>query len=223
MSGQEHPTAKEQKAARQAAQAADKAALAADSALAVDDAPVRRPATPDIARAHLELLAARKGLGTELDGLTTSTKAALDIPAKVRGNPLRSAALAGGAGFLILGGPKRVLRFVGRALPSRRRDPYEGLLPTDVEKILRDTGLARDPRVREALDRDFADYLQRKGKLEPQPNARASLWRTYDSLVGPLGTVGARMLVERLFAADQASKGVPAAKRPGAAGGPPRA
>jgi hypothetical protein len=166
------------------------------------DRPVRPAATVQVAHAHQELLAARRAFAAELDGLTTSTQASLDIPAKIRKEPLKAAALAGGAGFLILGGPKKVLRRVGRALPKRRRDPYAGLLPDEVEKVLRDTGLARDPRVREALDHDFAEYLRRKGRTDAQPNARASLWRTYDVVVGPLGTVGARMLVERLMAAN---------------------
>jgi len=165
------------------------------------DAPVRPAATAAIAAAHQELLAARRGFASDLDGLTSSTKASLDIPAKIRREPLKAAALAGGAGFLILGGPKKVLKGVGRALPRRKRDLYAGLLPAEVEKVLRDTGIAADPRVREALDHDFAEYLRRKGRLDAQPNARASLWRTYDVVVGPLGTVGARMLVEKLFAA----------------------
>lgn len=170
-----------------------------------DDQPVRKAATPEITKAYQELLVARRGLATEIDGFTSSTKAALDIPAKVRREPLKAAALAGGAGFLLVGGPKKVLRAAGRALPGRQRDPYAGLLPDEVEKVLKDTGLARDPRVRQALDRDFAEYLRRKGRTDQLPNARSSLWRTYDTLVGPLGTVGARKLVERLFAADMSA------------------
>ena len=111
-----------------------------------------------------------------------------------------------------------MLKGVGRALPRRKRDPYAGLLPAEVEKVLRDTGIAADPRVREALDHDFAEYLRRKGRLDAQPNARASLWRTYDVVVGPLGTVGARMLVEKLFAANSGVQG----KGGGAAGRPDR-
>ncbi len=184
------------------------------SAAESPDAPVRTPATRDIARAHQELLAARSGLATEVDGLTESMKSAVDIPAKVRRDPLKAAALAGGTGFLLLGGPKRVLRAVGRALPGRDRDRHEGLLPDEIEQVLRDAGIAADPRVRRALDRDFAEYLRRKGRTEPLPNARASFWRTYDTVVGPLGTIGARRLVERLFAADP-----PAARPPAPAPG----
>ena len=173
------------------------------------DKPVRAAATVQVAHPHQDLIAPRRPFASEMDGLTTSTKASLDIPAKIRRGPLKAAALAGGAGFLILGGPKKVLKGVGRALPRRKRDPYTGLLPDEVEKVLRDTGIASDPRVREALSHDFAEYLRRKGRTDHQPNARASLWRTYDVVVGPLGTVGARMLLERLMAADSGMKGRP--------------
>lgn len=178
--------------------------------------PVRKPATAAIAKAHQDLLLARKGVAHETDGLTDSIREAVDIPAKVKRDPLKAAALAGGAGFLLLGGPKKVLRGIGRALPRRERDPYAGLLPDEIEKVLKDTGLARDPRVRQALDRDFAEYLRRKGKAQPLPNARASLWRTYDTVVGPLGTIGAKKLVEQLFASDtwrDAKPGTPPERR----------
>jgi hypothetical protein len=128
----------------------------------------------------------------------------MDIPAKVRKNPVKSAALAGGAGFLLLGGPRRVASAVISRVAPKRRRPYEGLLPRDIERILRDTGVADVPGVRDALERDFAEYLKRKGKAEQErPNPADSLWRTYDAVVGPLGTVAARTLVERLFAADR--------------------
>lgn len=170
------------------------------------DRPPRVPATPEIARAQAELLASRAALARELDGLTDATQSALDIPAKIRKDPIRTAALAGGAGFLLLGGPRRVLRSVGRRILPARRDPYAGLLPEEIERILRDSGAAAHPGVREAIATDFAQYLRAKGKVTATSGARASLWRTYDVLVGPLGTVGARMLVERLFAA-QADRG----------------
>lgn len=184
------------------------------------DRPVRPAPSPEVALARQELLAARAGLAMELDTLNAATKASLDIPAKVRRDPVKAAALAGGAGFLLLGGPKRVLRRVGRVLPGRKPDRYAGLLPDEVEKVLRRTGVAKDPRVREALERDFAEYLRRKGRTDVQPNAKTSLWRTYDTLVGPLGTVGARMLVERLLAADGTwnRRGGSDAERPAAPG-----
>jgi len=162
-----------------------------------------RKLTPEVAQARKQVLAARGVLEEDLDGLSEATRSALDIPAKVRRNPVKSVALAGGAGFLLLGGPRRVVRAaVSRVFPTRR-DPYDGLLPDEVERILKRSGAYDEPGVREALEADFADYLRRKGREAPPPNATTSLWRTYDALLGPLGTVGARLLVERLFAADK--------------------
>ncbi len=167
--------------------------------------PRTKPLDPSIIEARKQVRAAQAAFQDDMDALSDAARSAVDIPAKVRKNPVKSAALAGGAGFLLLGGPKRVLgAVVSRVVPKRTRDPYDGLLPDEIERVLRDTGAAELPGVREALERDFADYLKRKGKAEDRrPKAADSLWRTYDAVVGPMGTVAARLLVERLFAADR--------------------
>ncbi len=166
--------------------------------------PRKKPLDPTIVEARKQVRAAQASFQNDMDTLSDATRSAMDIPAKVRKNPVKSAALAGGAGFLLLGGPRRVAgAVISRVAPKRKR-PYEGLLPRDIDRILRDTGVSDVPGVREALERDFAEYLKRKGKAEQErPNAADSLWRTYDAVVGPLGTVAARTLVERLFAADR--------------------
>ncbi len=162
-----------------------------------------RPTTPEIEAALAEIAAARGGLVTSLDELTSATQSALDVPAKIRRNPVKAAALAGGAGFLLLGGPRRVIRFAASRVLPARPDPYSGLLPDEIEQVLKDAGLAQDSEVRRALDEDFADYLRTKGRAEPTPTAARSLWRTFDRVAGPLGTVGARILVERIMEADR--------------------
>jgi hypothetical protein len=162
-----------------------------------------REPTPEVAAALADLQAARDGVQASLDELTNATQSALDVPSKIRNNPVKAAALVGGAGFLLAGGPRRVLRFaVGRVRPAKP-DPYAGLLPPEIEHVLKDAGLARDPEVRRALDQDFADYLKSKGRYGPEPTASTSLWRTFDRLAGPLGTAGARILVERIMEADR--------------------
>lgn len=163
----------------------------------------KRKLTPEVARARKQVIVARASLEEDLDGLSVAARSALDIPAKVRRNPVKSVALAGGAGFLLLGGPRRIIRSATSRIFPTRRDPYDGLLPDEVERILKRSGASAEPGVREALERDFAEYLRRKGRQPVPPSATSSLWRTYDALVGPLGTVGARLLVERLFAADR--------------------
>ncbi|HSM33239.1 MAG TPA: hypothetical protein VK987_04040 [Anaerolineae bacterium] len=160
--------------------------------------------TPEVAEAMAALDAARSGVADALDDLTRATQSALDVPAKIRRNPVKTAALVGGTGFLLAGGPRRVVRAVGRRiLPQPRPDPYAGILPDEIEKVLKDSGVAKDPEVRRALNRDFADYLKQKGKYRPEPSAAASFWRTFDKVAGPLGTAGARTLVQRLMEAEQ--------------------
>jgi len=159
--------------------------------------------TPEVAAAMSELEAARTQMAESLDHLSDATQSALDVPAKIKRNPVKTAALVGGSGFLLVGGPKRVARFVGRRIFPQRPDPYAGILPPEIEKVLKDSGVAKDPQVRRALNKDFAEYLKRKGKYEPEPTAQRSFWRTFDRVAGPLGTAGARVMVQRLMEAEQ--------------------
>ena len=86
--------------------------------------------TPEVLDAMAEVEAARAGLAGSLDDLTSATQSALDVPAKIRRNPVKTAALVGGTGFLVVGGPRRVVRFVARrVLPQPRPDPNAGILP----------------------------------------------------------------------------------------------
>ncbi len=159
--------------------------------------------TPEVAEAMAELEAARTQVSESLDHLADATHSALDIPAKVKRNPVKTAALVGGTGFLLVGGPRRVARFVGRRVFPQRPDPNAGILPPEIEKILKDSGVAKDPQVRRALNKDFAEYLKGKGKYQPEPSAQRSFWRTFDRVVGPLCTAGARVMVQRLMEAEQ--------------------
>jgi hypothetical protein len=153
--------------------------------------------------AEQQVIAARAALGGELDELNAAARSAVDIPAKIRHNPVQTAALAGGTGFLLLGGPKRVLRAVMNRVRPQRRDRLRGLLPREVEQAVKHAAGPRAPEVQAALEEDFADYLKKKSKQEPPPNAAQSLWKTYDSLIGPLAGQGAKQLAARLFAAEK--------------------
>ena len=159
--------------------------------------------TPEVVAAMAELEAARAELGESLDYLSDASRSALDVPAKIKRNPVRTAALVGGTGFLLAGGPRRVARYVGRRVLPRRPDPHAGILPPEIEKVLKDSGVAKDPEIRRALDKDFAEYLKSKGKYRTERSAQASFWRTFDKVAGPLGTAGARVMVQRLMEAEQ--------------------
>lgn len=169
-----------------------------------DEEEASRPQpTPAVRDALKELGASRANVAKSLDDLTSATQSALDVPAKIRRNPGKTVALAGGAGFLMLGGPWRVARFLAHQVRPAARDPHAGLLPDEIERVLRDSGVADDPEVRRALDEDFAEYLAKKGRQGPEPGAATSFWRTFDKVAGPLGTVGARIMVQRLMEAER--------------------
>jgi ElaB/YqjD/DUF883 family membrane-anchored ribosome-binding protein len=112
------------------------------------------------------VLAARAALGAELDALEASARAAVDIPAKIRRSPAKAAAVAGGAGFLVLGGPRRLYRRARRRLFGPTADLPKSMLPKEVEKTLRQLGDDGD-KVRGAIERDFADYAKQSVKENP--------------------------------------------------------
>lgn len=150
------------------------------------------------AEARQELEDARRGVATELVQLGASTRAALDIPAKVRRNPVKTAGAAGGAAFLLLGGPRRVARAVEQRFFPRRAARIPSLLPKDVERTIARLPQEEQERVRAHLERDFATYLKKEHAKEPV-HARQSAWRTYDLLLGTVGARAARELVKKLF------------------------
>lgn len=148
-------------------------------------------------QARQEVIDARRALAAEADDLGVATRAALDIPAKVRQNPLRTAGLATGAVFLAVGGPKRVLKAVERRVAPSRADRVKSVLPKEVDRVVSRLGEDAD-KVRGQLESDFVSYLKRE---HPQaaPSGRSSFWRTYDTFVGALGAIAARELAKKLF------------------------
>lgn len=166
--------------------------------MADETSKARRPVAPKVAAARTGVAAAREGLATELDNLNTSVRAAVDIPAKIKRNPVPTLGAAGGAAFLLLGGPRRVAQSVEKALFPKRYSRPPKVLPRDVEKALDRLPEEQRDQVRAHLERDFAAYLRDQHAKDP-PNARVSAWKTYDLLLGTVGARAARELVKRLF------------------------
>jgi hypothetical protein len=157
------------------------------------------------AEARREVVNARRKVEGELDQLASSTRAALDIPAKIKRHPVETVGVAGGAAFLLLGGPRRVAKAAERRfLPERANRPPK-LLPKDVDRALRNLPPGERERVEGHLEKDFAAYLRKEHTQEPA-NARQSVWKTYDMLVGIIGAAAARELVKKLFAIPQETK-----------------
>ena len=109
------------------------------------------------------VLAARAALGEELETLEASARAAVDVPAKIRRSPAKAAAIAGGAGFLVLGGPRRLFRRAKRVVRGAPEPLPTSMLPDQIERSLRELG-DDGAAVRGALERDFAAYAKQASR-----------------------------------------------------------
>jgi hypothetical protein len=143
------------------------------------------------------VLAARGALGEELEVLEASARAAVDIPAKIKRNPGKTAAVAGGAAFLVLGGPKRVYR-AGRRAVMGEPDPLPpSMLPEEIDKALKAMG-DDGRKVRGALERDFTAYAQQRERDRSRLKTLLLL-----SVARPLIAGAAKSAAARLFSADE--------------------
>jgi hypothetical protein len=115
------------------------------------------------AAARAEVLAARAALDEELIRLQASARASVDIPAKVRANPVKAAGIAAGVGFVAVGGPRRLFRRAKTAVLGPEEPLPESMLPEEIEKALKRMG-GDGARVRGLLEREFADYLRQSEK-----------------------------------------------------------
>lgn len=151
--------------------------------------------------ARSEVLAARAGLDEELVRLEAAGRAAVDIPARIRREPAKVLGAAGGAAFLLLGGPKRVFKGLRRAVFGAGEELPRSMLPPEVEKTLRKLGPDGE-KVRGTLEREFAAYLDEKA---PQRKER-DLGGTAASLLGgtlmPVVQRLGRQLAERALDPD---------------------
>ena len=138
------------------------------------------------------VIEARASLGEELEVLEASARAAVDIPTKIKRNPVKAAAVAGGAAFLAVGGPKRVFR-AGRRVVTGEPDPLPpSMLPKEIDKALRSLG-DDGKKVRGVLERDFAAYAQQREKDRSRLRTFIFLTVTRPLLAGAAKTAAARL------------------------------
>src|SRR4029079_8024438 len=78
-------------------------------------------------------------------------------------SPVKAAAIAGGAGFLVLGGPKRLYRAGRRAVTGEPEPLPPSMLPEEIDKALKAMG-DDGRKVRGALERDFTAYAKKREK-----------------------------------------------------------
>lgn len=165
--------------------------------MAREDQPDARAA---VIAARAEVEAAREALAGEYDKLGKSARDAVDIPAKIRRAPAQSAALAGGALFLALGGPGRVFGRVKRAIVGTPPPLPKSMLPDEIERALRGLGENGDA-VRGALEQSFADYLDTRGSFA-QRHVRTAATESLASTIRLGGRAVGLTLVRRLLAGE---------------------
>jgi hypothetical protein len=154
--------------------------------------------------ARSEVLAARAGLDEELVRLEASGRAAVDIPARLRREPAKVLGTAGGAAFLLLGGPKRVFKGVRRAIFGADADLPKSMLPPEVEKTLKKLGPDGE-KVRGTLEREFAEYLDEKAPQRKERDLGATAAVLLNGVLKPVTQRLGRQLAERALNADPAS------------------
>ena len=148
--------------------------------------------------ARSEVLAARAGLDEELVRLEAAGRAAVDIPARLRREPAKVLGTAGGAAFLLLGGPKRVFKGVRRAIFGPNADIPKSMLPPEVEKTLKKLGPDGD-RIRGTLEREFADYLDEKAPQRRERDLAGTAATLLSGAFKPVVTGLGKQLAEGAF------------------------
>ena len=150
----------------------------------------------DAARAAV--LTARGTVDDELDRLEASARAAVDVKAKIRRNPARTAGLAAGAGFLLVGGPVKVLRGARNAIFGKPDPLPRSMLPKEIDKALRELG-DDGTRVRGTLEREFAGYLKEHGEERRKRDLSGVAALMLASVGKPLVDRYGRQLLEQLL------------------------
>ena len=145
-----------------------------------------------------EVVAARADLGEQVDRLEAAGRAAIDVPAKVRANPVQAAGIAAGGAFLAVGGPKKLFRRARRAITGKEPDLPSELLPKDVEKALRKIG-SDGSKVRGTLERDFAKYLDERAKERKKEGVTAALTGLALSALRPIAIRTGKQVAERML------------------------
>ncbi|MDQ2966255.1 MAG: hypothetical protein M3R57_10450 [Chloroflexota bacterium] len=153
-------------------------------------------AQTDAARAGV--VAARAELETEVERLEAAARSAVDIPAKIRREPIKTAGLAAGVAFLVAGGPQRLFRRARRAVVGPEADRPKSLLPEEVDKELRKLG-SDGERVRATLEKEFAKYLEDHREEREKRDLGAVAALLLATVAKPVTAQAVRRMAERLF------------------------
>ncbi|HEY3071177.1 MAG TPA: hypothetical protein VGJ46_00035 [Candidatus Limnocylindrales bacterium] len=158
----------------------------------------------DVDAAKAEVLAARQGLVDETVRFAAAARSAVDIPARVRDDPLKVGGAAAGVAFLVAGGPQRVFRRVRRLIWGPEADLPKSMLPQEVDRTLRRLGTDGE-KVRGTLEREFADYLEAKSKVRKERDLAAVAAVVLGNILKPASSQAGKRLAQSLFSPDRKS------------------
>ena len=151
--------------------------------------------------ARTEVLVRRGELLGEVQRLEAAGRSAVDIPAKVRRAPAKTAGLAFGTAFIALGGPRRLFGRARRAVRGPQAELPKSLLPNEIEKTLRSMGTDGD-RVRGTLEREFASYLSERTEVRRSQSSRELVIAVLNNLLRPISLRVGWSLAGRLVSPD---------------------
>jgi hypothetical protein len=153
-------------------------------------------ARTDAARA--EVVAQRQVLLDEVVRLEAAARSAIDIPAKIRRAPARTAALVAGTAFMALGGPKRAYRAIRHAVLGPKADLPKSMLPEQIDKALRSLGDDGD-RVRGLVEREFVGYLEKNKPVREARDLRGTISELGGNILRPVTAQAGKRLATELF------------------------
>jgi hypothetical protein len=159
-------------------------------------------ARTDAARA--QVVAARAELADEVTRLEAAGRSAVDVPARIRRAPAKTAGVAAGAAFLVLGGPQRLFRRVKRAVVGPEQELPKSMLPKEVDKALRKLGPDGE-KVRGTLEKEFAKYLEEHKDERENRDLGVVAALLLSNIAKPLTERAGRRLAQELFSPDRTS------------------
>jgi hypothetical protein len=156
---------------------------------------------PEVVAAREALLASRASLDEQLVRLEASARAAVDIRAKVRRNPVKAAGIAAGAGFLAVGGPGRLFRRARNAVFGAPAPLPKSMLPKEIDAALGKLG-SDGAKVRGTIEREFAAYLEEKAPERKSRDLSGTVSSLLMSAGKPLVARYGKQIVDQLTTAD---------------------
>ena len=155
----------------------------------------------DTETARAQVVASRAGLDEEVVRLEASARAAVDVKAKVKKHPVKAAGVVAGAGFIAVGGPKRVFRGVKHAIFGKPDPLPKSLLPDEVEAAV--SALGTDgAKVRGRLEREFGRYLRETAPQSKDRDLFAILVGLFAVVARPTAVKWGKQLAERAINPD---------------------